>query len=401
MKRRTLIKSLAAAPIARSFPGRRAFAKAAGENRLIVVILRGGMDGLAAVPPVGDPAYGRGRDRLAIPKADTLSLDDSFALHPCLANLHGFYKAKEAVILHAIATPYRERSHFDGQDLLENGTASPKGARDGWLARALDRMPGAPFGEGEAAVALARSMPLILRGSRAASSWAPSAIPTPDADFLARVAGLYEADALLAGALMKALVTQEIAGEAMADGGRRRLRPGGGNRRVVREVVRTAGALLSSEAGPRIGVIEVGGWDTHAGQGGAEGRLAKQLSMLDDGLVDLKAALGRVWATTAVAIVTEFGRTAAQNGSGGTDHGTASAAVVVGGAVNGGRVIADWPGLGGPDLYEGRDLRPTLDMRRLFKGLLHDHLKIPERGLETAVFPDSAGEPPLYDLVKV
>lgn len=401
MKRRTLIKSLAAAPVALSFPGRLAVAKSAAENRLIVVILRGGMDGLAAVPPVGDPAYGRGRDRLAVPEADTLALDGGFALHPGLANLHGFYQAREAVILHAVATPYRERSHFDGQDLLENGTASPKGARDGWLARALDQMPGAPFGEGEAGVALARSMPLILRGSKAASSWAPSAIPSPDADFLTRVAGLYETDALLAGALTKALATQEMAGAAMADGGRRRPRPGGGNRRVVREVIRTAGALLSSETGPRVGVIEVGGWDTHAGQGAAEGRLANQLALLDAGLAELKTALGRVWETTAIAIVTEFGRTAAGNGSGGTDHGTASAAFVVGGAVNGGRVIADWPGLRAGDLLEGRDLRPTLDMRRLFKGLLHDHLKIPERSLSATVFPDSGDKPPLYDLVKV
>jgi uncharacterized protein (DUF1501 family) len=367
------------------------------EARFVLVILRGGLDGLAAAPPYGAHEYAglRGDIALAPPGAPdgVLKLDGLFGLHPSLSYMHTLYERSELALLHAVATPYRERSHFDGQKVLEAGGVAPSTSEGGWLNRALAALAGQ--GDSRKAVALGPSVPLVLRGPFTVASWAPSRLPGADDDTLARVRALYEAsDPVLAARLSEALVARDLAGEAAAG------RPGAGRGQALRPLTTAAGRFLSDADGPRIAVIDIGGWDTHANQGAAQGNLALRLRGLDDGLHGLADALGPIWRSTSVLIVTEFGRTAAVNGTRGTDHGTAGCALLAGGAVAGGRVIADWPGLRPHDLHEGRDLRPTLDLRAVVKGLLTEQFGLPEPVLASAVFPDSAGVAPLPGLLR-
>jgi uncharacterized protein (DUF1501 family) len=379
------------APLAR-------FAHAAprGDARLVLVILRGGLDGLAAVAPHAEPQYAalRGPLALARPGAEggALDLDGTFGLHPALTHLHALYRAGEALVLHAAATPYRERSHFDAQKVLEAGGENAASAASGWLNRALGQL--AAQGDTPPAIALADSIPLVLRGELAVTSWAPSRLPESDEDTLARVRRLYEAAAPeLAATLDSALAARDLAGDAgdaSMGGGR------GGQ--AVAPLASAAARFLASPTGPRIAVLDVGGWDTHANQGGAQGPLALRLRSLDAGLEMLHTGLGEQWRNTTVLVVTEFGRTVAVNGTRGTDHGTAGCAFLAGGAVAGGRVIGDWPGLAARDLHEGRDLRATTDLRALFKAVLRERFGIDEGPLARAIFPGSEAVPPLEGL---
>jgi uncharacterized protein (DUF1501 family) len=362
------------------------------DSRFVLVILRGGLDGLAAVPPYAEPSYAQLRGSLALSKPGTqdgaLDLDGTFGLHPALSNLHAMYRAREALVLHAAATPYRERSHFDAQNILEAGGTAPNASGGGWLNRALAALDST--GDTRGAVALADSVPLVLRGELAVTSWAPSQLPEADDDTLARVRRLYEAaDPELAASLNGALAAREIAGDA-AD-----TRMGGRGGQAIGPLASAAARFLSSAAGPRVAVLDAGGWDTHANQGAAQGPLAQRLRGLDAGLQLLKTELGAHWRHTSVLVVTEFGRTVAINGTRGTDHGTAGCAFLVGGAVAGGRVIADWPGLAARDLHEGRDLRATTDLRALFKGVLHERFGVSESALARSVFPSSDAVAPL------
>ena len=372
---------------------RLAFADADTDARFVLVILRGALDGLAAVPAYGDGNYAGRRGELGIGSPE-YKLDGTFALHPALTHLHKRYRVKELIVFHAVASPYRERSHFDGQDLLENGTTGTS-ARDGWLNRALPALPLAKTRSTEQiAMALAQNVPLVMRGEARVNSWAPSRLPEADSDTLQRIADLYATDQYFASRLQSALAADSVAGEGM-DGGKNRRDP----LNAIGAVASAAGKFLAAEDGPRIGVIEVGGWDTHANQGADQGQLANRLRGLDQGLENLRTALGPVWKDSAMLVVTEFGRTVAVNGTRGTDHGTATCAFLLGGAVAGGRVIADWPGLATSALYEGRDLKPTLDLRSVFKGVLAAHLGVAERDLEERVFPDSRAATPMAGLV--
>ena len=369
-----------------------ATAASSADPRLVLVILRGGLDGLAAVPPYADPQYRSLRGALALSAPGTdggaLDLDGTFGLHPALKNLHAMYAAGEALVLHAAATPYRERSHFDAQNVLEAGGVAPSGTATGWLNRTLDVLD--TGGESRGAIALADSVPLVLRGKFAVTSWAPSRLPDTDDDTLARVRRMYEAaDPALAASLNAALAARELAGDA-GDANM-----GGRGGQAVAPLASAAARFLGSADGPRIAVLDVGGWDTHANQGAAQGTLAPRLSGLDTGLQQLKNELGAHWRSTSVLVVTEFGRTVAVNGTRGTDHGTAGCAFLVGGAVAGGRVLADWPGLTPRDLHEGRDLRATTDLRALFKAVLHERFGIAEGALARQVFPGSDAVQPL------
>lgn len=391
-----------------------ALASAPVANRLCVVVLRGALDGLAAVPPLGDPDYARLRGALAIArpgeKDGALPLDADFGLHPALGFLHESYRAREMVALHAVATPYRERSHFDAQDVLENGGLRPHQSTTGWLNRALATLPGAT--SAEAGVALGNNVPLIMRGAAKVASWAPSTLPAVDDDTLQRIMDLYANDPVLGKRLADALANDAIAAEAApaaeammsseapASGLQARVARRGGDARQLNELVRTAGAFLARPDGPTVAVFETRGWDTHANQGDATGQLALRLRILDGALRELKRALGTTWSRTAILLVTEFGRTAATNGTRGTDHGTGAAAFLVGGAVNGGRVVADWPGLSASALYQGRDLAPTLDLRAVFKGVIADHLGVASAALERDVFPESTSARPVRDLLR-
>jgi uncharacterized protein (DUF1501 family) len=374
--------------------------------RFVLIIMRGALDGLATVAPYGDRDYAALRGDLALrapgERNGALPLEGFFGLHPALAFLQQCYAARELTVFHALASPYRERSHFDGQDVLENGSARAHALTTGWLNRALERAP-AP-GQREAGVALGQNVPLVMRGPAAVTSWSASKLTALDEDTLGRLTDLYANDALLATRLADALAADAIAGDGAGSGaGMMPDAPdknGQAPRARYAQVVRAAAGFLRQESGPKVAVFDTTGWDTHANEGGAQGQLAARLASLDAALATLKQELGATWGDTAVLMVTEFGRTAAINGTRGTDHGTATAAFLVGGAVAGGRVIADWPGLAARALYEGRDLAPTLDLRSVLKGLLHEHLSVPSRELERTVFPDSAAAQPLRGLVR-
>ncbi len=364
------------------------------DRRLVFMFLRGGMDGLSAAPPYGDPQYAAQRGQLSVAAPGTpggaLNLDGHFGLSPHLAEMHKLFAAQELTVLHAAASPYRERSHFDAQNLLENGTIRPFGRESGWLNVALGSAARAGRGtrSGTLGFALGPSVPLVLRGPAQIGSWSPSRVPAPDPELLERLAALYRDDPLLGRSFAVAREAQNMM-EGHDPGGM------GSRTTPVVELARAAGEVLSRPDGPRVATIDFGGWDTHISQQGEYSQLTRNLRLLDRSVAVLKTALGPVWQHTAVLIVTEFGRAVAPNGSGGTDHGTAGAAFVAGGAVRGGRVVSDWPGLSQRALYEERDLRPTLDLRALFKAALAAQLGLREAALETEVFPDSRAVRPL------
>jgi|HubBroStandDraft_6_1064221.scaffolds.fasta_scaffold07903_2 uncharacterized protein (DUF1501 family) len=393
-------------------------AASAPRARFVLVILRGALDGLAAVPPCGDRDYAHLRGEFALrapgePKG-ALPLDGFFGLHPSLAFLGQSYAARELVVFHAAASPYRERSHFDGQDVLENGTPTAHASQSGWLNRALAQVPGER--RREAGVALGQNVPLVMRGPAEVASWSPSKLAGLDDDTLSRITDLYSKDPVLSVRLADALMADSIvagSGAAMAEPAAATMAapaaaasaqgaqaPPAQAPPQYAEIVRAAAGFLRQENGPQVAVFDTTGWDTHANEGGAEGQLAGRLAALDKGLATLKTELGATWKDTAVLLVTEFGRTAAINGTRGTDHGTATMSLLVGGAVAGGRVVADWPGLSGRALYQGRDLMPTLDLRCVLKGVLEEHLGVPAGALDTAVFPGSERARALRGLVR-
>ncbi len=379
------------------------FANTGGSARLIVVILRGALDGLAAVPPYGDPAYAGLHRELAIAPPGSpdgaLKLDNTFGLHPSLGFMHERFAAGELVVFHAVCSPYRERSHFDGQNVLENGLTKPIGTADGWLNRALMALPRGAGRAPERAVAISQNVPLILRGEAAVISKSPQVTPDVDEDLLARLADLYSKDDWFSARLSEAVQTEKMvdAGTAPTMGKAMGRAP---NPDRAGAVARMAAELMRNDGGPEIAVIEAGGWDTHANQGGAKGALATRLAGLDQAVKSLADGLGPLWPQSAVLVVTEFGRTAAVNGTRGTDHGTGGCAFLVGGAVRGGQVIANWPGLGPRSLLDNRDLKPTLDLRSVFKGVLDEHMHVDANTLAKRVFPDSSGARPLQGLIR-
>jgi len=371
------------------------FARAADgrDPRLIVVILRGALDGLATVAPIGDPDYVALHGSIALsadgPHAATM-LDSFFALHPSMPEFARMYRENKAAVIHAVSTPYRDRSHFDGQDVLESGYAGPGRVQSGWLNRALEVLP-----KGERvtrALAVGPTTPLVLRGAAPTVGWAPVALPQADDDTAARLVDLYRhRDPALGVALSQGLQLEKVAlGDDM------RPKPGVNNIRVV---ARGAAKVMAADDGPRIAALAFDGWDTHANEGGPVGRLAQLLSGLDGALAEFESGLSGRWRDTVVVVATEFGRTVRINGTEGTDHGTGTIALLAGGAVKGGRVIANWPTLKPASLYEGRDLAPTTDLRAVIKGVLSDHLGISENALASSVFPDSAMAKPMRGLI--
>jgi uncharacterized protein (DUF1501 family) len=386
-------------------------ARAEGRDpRLLVIVLRGALDGLGAVAPVGDPDWvGLRGDRALVldGKTPALPLDAFFALNPAMPNLHRLYRAQQASIVHATATPYRERSHFDGQDVLESGLARPGATDTGWLNRALLALEsdGQVNLRGSRALGVGAVTPLVVRGRAPVMSWVPQKLLPASDDTRARLMDLYQhTDPKLAAALdarirLAALgptaTTDDLMSEDTA-----LLPPGIARvRAYVAEVAGAAARLLAKPDGPRVGAAGFVGWDTHINEGAASGQLANLLGALDGALAAIEINMGDAWRETVVAVITEFGRTARINGTNGTDHGTGTVAFLAGGALRGGRMVADWPGLKPTQLYEGRDLKPTTDLRAVLKGLLRDHLRVEERVLASTVFPDSADVVPTAGLV--
>ena len=388
-------------------------ARAEGRDpRLLVIVLRGALDGLGAVAPVGDPdwvALRGDRALLLDGKTPALPLDAFFALNPAMPNLHRLYKAQQACIVHATATPYRERSHFDGQDVLESGITRPGAVDTGWLNRALAALAsdGQVDLRGSRALGVGAVTPLVVRGKAPVMSWAPQKLLPASDDTQARLLDLYQhTDPRLAAALQARmrLATLGPAGAVDPDGANPDNIPlgVGGIARVrayVAEVAGAAARFLAKPDGPRVGAAGFVGWDTHINEGAASGQLANLLGALDGALAAIETNMGDAWRETVVAVITEFGRTARINGTDGTDHGTGTVAFLAGGALQGGRVIADWPGLKTAQLHEGRDLKPTTDLRSVLKGLLKDHLRVEESVLASTVFPDSAEARPIAGLV--
>jgi uncharacterized protein (DUF1501 family) len=381
-------------------------ARAEGRDpRFLVVVLRGALDGLAAVAPVGDPEWQRLRgDKALMPGSATaaLPLDSFFALNPAMPNLHRLYKARAATIVHATATPYRERSHFDGQDVLESGLGSPGAADSGWLNRALASLQpaGRVTGGGRDAFAIGPIAPLVVRGPAPVLSWTPRRLPPASDDTLTRVLDLYRhTDPVLARALEERLGLATIARAGGMDGQQPRAAGAGQVRAYFAESAGMAAKFLARPDGPRIGALAFDGWDTHADEGVTNGRLANLLGGLDGAMAAIESEMKETWRETVVAVITEFGRTARINGTDGTDHGTATVALLAGGALKGGRVVADWPGLKPANLHEGRDLKPTTDLRGVLKGLLKDHLRLDEALLASKIFPDSGRIKPMAGLL--
>lgn len=374
------------------------------DPRFLLVILRGGLDGLSLVAPVGDPHYAGLRGDLAVPvggNTSGLALDGYFSLHPSMRSLYALYKAREALFVHATATPYRGRSHFDGQDVLETGAPDVAGTREGWLNRAVGGFPSRGWTSLPWGLAIAPVVPLVFKGSARVLTWVPPAGQAFNADdaTLERLLDLYaQTDPDLERALSEAMAAE--ANQTVPSG-----RPlGSASKNNYRDrqfemLAQEAANFLSLPEGPRIGVLSYSGWDTHANAGVAKGQLANKLSSLDVAVQALRNGLNEHWDQTVIVFATEFGRTAARNGSKGTDHGTGTAAVVVGGGVSGGRVVTDWPGLAQNSLLDSRDLLPTTDLRSVFKGLLQDHLQIPGTVLNDHIFPESAAVRPLSGLL--
>jgi uncharacterized protein (DUF1501 family) len=385
-------------------------ARAEGRDpRVLVIVLRGALDGLAMVAPVGDPDWVslRGDRALVLDgKTPALPLDSLFALNPAMPNLHRLYQAEQAAIVHATATPYRERSHFDGQDVLESGLTKPGATDSGWLNRALSLLEadGRVKPQGSRAFAVGPVTPLVVRGAAPVMSWVPPQLLPASDDTHMRLLDLYRlTDPKLARALegRRDLVTLARDGAMDAMTPRDGEAPAMGIARVREYFANAAGTAakyLARPDGPRVGAVGFVGWDTHINEGAAGGQLAGLLGALDGAIGAIEKAMADAWTETVVAVVTEFGRTARINGTDGTDHGTATVAVLAGGALKGGRVIADWPGLKPADLHEGRDLKPTIDLRAVLKGVLKDHLRVDEGALSANVFPGSGDVKPMTGL---
>jgi uncharacterized protein (DUF1501 family) len=398
LSRRALLGVAGASFAAATIP-RWASAAGARDPRLVVVILRGALDGLSAVAPIGDPDYAALHGQLALQWAGdhaALRLGDFFGLNPAMTHFARLYDAKQALVVHAAATAYRERSHFDGQDVLESGMPAPGHTESGWLNRAVAALPKGERVQAPRALAVGATAPLVMRGPAPILGWAPSGLTPPTDDLVARLTNLYDhVDPALAAALKAGLDADRMATKQGMAG----LKPGGDPALAMRKAAEGAARLMAADDGPRIGALAIDGWDTHANEGGATGRLAQWLVGLDGAFAAFESELGPRWKDTVVVAITEFGRTARINGTVGTDHGTATVAFLAGGALAGGRVIADWPGLKVADLYQDRDLKPTTDLRAVLKGVLADHLGLSAQTLADAVFPDTLGVKPMGGLI--
>jgi uncharacterized protein (DUF1501 family) len=372
----------------------------ARDPRFLLVVLRGGLDGLAAVMPVGDPAFARVREGFAEDMAkagEAARLDQLFSLNPALKTLSALYARREVLIVHAAATPYRERSHFDGQEILESGLARATHPDTGWLNRALQHIKTGERANvrAENGVSIGPMVPLVMRGAAPVLSWSPQHLPGASEETVARLLALYEArDPLLADALRRGVAIDK---ETRAMEGSLANRGAGGQ--AVLAMAEGAARLLAKADGPRVGALSIDGWDTHADEKPGTGRLARLLATLDQLFDGLAKGLEPVWRDTAVVVVTEFGRTVRINGTLGTDHGTATCAFLLGGAVRGGRVVADWPGLSEAALHEKRDLKPTTDLRAILKGVLVEHLGLDARLAGETVFPESERLAPVAGLM--
>ncbi|NOH27324.1 DUF1501 domain-containing protein [Vibrio mediterranei] len=370
--RRHFLKGVGAASLVTLLPNF-SFASTQSPNVLIWITLRGAMDGLNVVVPSFDEHYQKLRPTIALTKDQLNPLEKGFGLHPALKSVHQMYQDKQAMFVHACATGYRSRSHFDGQKILENGSTDPFDPV-GWLNRFLSTQ------QNNQAIAIDAGLPLIAQGDVKVSSWFPHKLKAKE-EQAKLLAEMFQSDAKLSANFEEAMKLESMS-------------MGGNQNKQFTNLAKQAGKFVSSPNGPNIVVLELGGWDTHSSQGADKGRLANQLNKFDQGMVALKYALGEKWQSTVVIAASEFGRTAAENGTKGTDHGTGNAMLVMGGAVQRSRVLSDWPGLASNQLYQGRDLQPTLDVRAVIKGVLEQHMGADQTTLNNT-FPETQDIQPI------
>jgi uncharacterized protein (DUF1501 family) len=385
MNRRHLLAA-ASAGVGLAFAGRVAAQTNGPANKLVVVIARGAMDGLSVTVPYADPNYVPLRGGLAIAAPGeangALALSEGVGLHPALAGLHALYGQDQMRFAPAVALPVRIRSHFDAQDVLENGGEGLRQQSDGWLNRAIVAAGGTSL----KGLSIGAQTPLILRGDAPVSSWAPGGLVRDGDRIASLLQDLYVEDPMLGQNLARGLATEQL---VSMEGGDQRLR-----RNDVQGLGQAVARLMTGPEGADIVAVSLDGWDTHAGQ---RAQLQTRLTGLDQLVTGLKDGLGETWSRTAVIVATEFGRTARANGTQGTDHGTGSSLLLAGGAVKRGGPIGDWPTLADNRLFENRDLAPTLDIRSVFKGVLRDHMGLDRAALDARVFPGSAAEAPAMD----
>ena len=386
MDRRSFMKQMCLGGIATfALPGV-TFAQVNHNGRFVFVLLRGGFDGLAAVVPYGDDSYAALRSGFAFEESELFALNNLFGLAPGLAPLRDLWQANELVALHAMAIPYRTRSHFDGQAILETGIDRPVGSSDGWMNRLLQVMSGKRSG-----IAIAAGMPRSLTGPFEVQTWSPTQLGAVDDAYLQRLGALYRTDQALYGRFEAAIQQQDTVGEEpMARGNARR--------NGVTAIMQAAAKILRQDNGPNIAAMEFSGWDTHANQGVAGGALDRLLAQLAEGLMTFRTDMGAAWSNTTVVVMTEFGRTARINGTRGTDHGTAGAGFVIGSKLAKSVAYADWPGLDERSLFEARDLKPTLDVRSVLKASIAGTFDLSKAQLDR-VFPNSPDVRALYDLM--
>jgi uncharacterized protein (DUF1501 family) len=386
MNRRTFVQQMCLGGVATFALPSITFAQVKQNGRFVFVLLRGGFDGLAAVVPYGDASYQTLRNGFAYQESELFVLNDLFGLSPGLTPMRELWQANELVVLHAMAIPYRTRSHFDGQAILETGIDRPVGSSDGWLNRLLQVMSGKRSG-----IAIAAGMPRSLTGSYEVQTWSPTQLGAVDDAYLQRLGALYRTDKALYGRFEAAIQQQDVVGEEpMARGNARR----GG----VTPLMQAAAKILRQDGGPNIAAVEFSGWDTHANQGLAGGALDRLLGQLAEGLLAFRTDMGPAWSNTTVVVMTEFGRTARPNGTRGTDHGTAGAGFLIGPGVARAAAFSDWPGLDDASLFERRDLKPTLDVRAVLKAAIGGTFDLSRPQLDR-VFPNSPDVRAVFDLM--
>ncbi len=366
ISRRRLLQFSGATALA-SVSGQSLAAPASGP-RFLMIILRGGVDGLTMLPPTGDPDLAGIRGQMN--EFPTIPLDGFFSLHGAMPTMGELWEQQQLIGFHAISTPYQDRSHFDAQNVLENGLAHPDGSADGWLNRALALRPDSA----RRGLSVGAGTPLIMRGAAPVGSWAPSQLPVAEPTLVDRLIPLWAKDPLLARMLPQGRELQSMTGGMGGDASSGRLAG----------LLDQVGQLMARADGPRIVAMDSDGWDMHGTLLFHMNRLSADL---DQGIARLRSALGESWSQTAVLIVSEFGRTVEPNGTGGADHGIGGSALLLGGAVRGGRVIADWPGLRPGDRIAARDLRPTADLRGVIAAALADHLSYSPTEIGETILP--------------
>jgi uncharacterized protein (DUF1501 family) len=394
--RRLVVQAAVAAPLLSLGRGAWAATAEGGPKRLIVILLRGAVDGLNVVVPYGDDAYYAARPTIAIvppgKPEGTLALDGHFGLHPALAGLMPLWRQGDLAFVHAAGSPDPNRSHFEAQRYIENGTPGCSTTRDGWMNRLLQALPGRR-GPTDA-ISVGPTLARILTGAAPVANLPlgpdpARALPIDQPQLAGPFDRLYAADDALGqayreGRSARTRLLGDLAREqAIADAGAPP--PASFAARAAR-----LGRLIGGDAGIRLAFVGLGGWDTHVDQGGGKGRLANHLHALGEGLAVLARGLGAAWSDTVVVVLSEFGRTVHENGDHGTDHGHGNVIWVAGGRVKGGRVFGEWPGLMAEQLYQRRDLAITTDFRAALAAILGPHMGLTDRQLDL-VFP---GAPP-------